>query len=419
MSENTMPAAIMSQSAPVVRAPVDASATFAILVSLSVCHMLNDLNQSLVPALYPILKQSYHLDFAQIGLITLAFQLTASMLQPVVGMVTDRRPQPFSLPVAMSCSLIGLLLLSVADSYPMILLAAALVGIGSSVFHPEASRVARMASGGRYGFAQSLFQLGGATGSAIGPLLAAFIVLPRGQGSVAWFSLIALVAIALLTYVGAWYNRHPAITARRGRRTPPPVATSPLPRATVIMAMSVILILLFSKNVYTASLSSYYIFYLIDKFHVTVQSAQLHLFVFLGAVAIGTFAGGPIGDRIGRKYVIWCSILGILPFTLVLPYANLFWTTVLSVVIGLVLASAFSAIIVYAHDLVPGKIGMISGLFFGLAFGMAGVGAAIMGWLADATSIAFVYRVCSFLPAIGLLTAFLPNLETGYRRSGA
>jgi FSR family fosmidomycin resistance protein-like MFS transporter len=415
MSENTMPAAIMSQSAPVVRAPVDASATFAILVSLSVCHMLNDLNQSLVPALYPILKQSYHLDFAQIGLITLAFQLTASMLQPVVGMVTDRRPQPFSLPVAMSCSLIGLLLLSVADSYPMILLAAALVGIGSSVFHPEASRVARMASGGRYGFAQSLFQLGGATGSAIGPLLAAFIVLPRGQGSVAWFSLIALVAIALLTYVGAWYNRHPAITARRGRRTPPPAATSPLPRATVIMAMSVILILLFSKNVYTASLSSYYIFYLIDKFHVTVQSAQLHLFVFLGAVAIGTFAGGPIGDRIGRKPVIWFSIVGALPFALMLPYASLMWTGVLSVVIGLILASAFSAIIVYAQELMPGRVGMVAGMMFGFSFGLGGLGAAALGRIADVTGIEFVYRVCSFLPVIGLLTAFLPNIEVRRR----
>jgi MFS transporter, FSR family, fosmidomycin resistance protein len=415
MSENTMPAAIMPQSALVVRAPVDASATFAILVSLSVCHMLNDLNQSLVPALYPILKQSYHLDFAQIGLITLAFQLTASMLQPVVGMVTDRRPQPFSLPVAMSCSLIGLLLLSVADSYPMILLAAALVGIGSSVFHPEASRVARMASGGRYGFAQSLFQLGGATGSAVGPLLAAFIVLPRGQGSVAWFSVVALVAIALLTYVGAWYNRHPAITARRGRRTPPSTATSPLPRATVIMAMSVILILLFSKNVYTASLSSYYIFYLIDKFHVTVQSAQLHLFVFLGAVAIGTFAGGPIGDRIGRKPVIWFSIVGALPFALMLPYASLMWTGVLSVIIGLILASAFSAIIVYAQELMPGRVGMVAGMMFGFSFGLGGLGAAALGRIADVTGIEFVYRVCSFLPVIGLLTAFLPNIEVRRR----
>ena len=415
MSENTLPAAVMANSAPAVRAPADTGTTFAILVSLSVCHMLNDLNQSLVPALYPILKQSYSLDFAQIGLITLAFQLTASMLQPVVGLVTDRKPQPFSLPIAMSCSLVGLLLLSVAASYPMILLAAALVGIGSSVFHPEASRVARMASGGRYGFAQSLFQLGGATGSAVGPLLAAFIVLPRGQGSVAWFSLIALVAMAMLTYVGAWYNRHPAMAARRGRRSPPQVASSPLPRRTVIMAMTVILVLLFSKNVYTASLSSYYTFYLIDKFHVTVQSAQLHLFVFLGAVAIGTFAGGPIGDRIGRKPVIWFSIVGALPFALMLPYASLMWTGVLSVVIGLILASAFSAIIVYAQELMPGRVGMVAGMMFGFSFGLGGLGAAALGRIADATGIEFVYQVCSFLPVIGLLTAFLPNIEVRRR----
>jgi FSR family fosmidomycin resistance protein-like MFS transporter len=411
MSENTMPAAAMAQPAPIVRAPVDTGTTFAILVSLSICHMLNDLNQSLVPALYPILKTSYHLDFAQVGLITLASQLTASMLQPVVGIVTDRRPQPFSLPIAMTCSLIGLLLLSVASSYGLILLASALVGIGSSVFHPEASRVARMASGGRYGFAQSLFQLGGATGSAVGPLLAAFIVLPRGQSSIAWFSLVALVAMALLTYVGTWYSRHPSMAARRGRRAPPPVVSSPVPRATVIMAMSVILILLFSKNVYTASLSSYYTFFLIEKFHVTVQSAQLHLFVFLGSVAIGTFAGGPIGDRFGRKPVIWFSILGALPFALLLPYASLMWTGVLSVVIGLILASAFSAIIVYAQELMPGRVGMVAGMMFGFSFGLGGLGAAALGRIADVTGIEFVYHICSFLPVIGLLTAFLPNIQ--------
>jgi FSR family fosmidomycin resistance protein-like MFS transporter len=420
MSENTMPAAALAPAVthpgPLVKAPVNTGTTFAILVSLSVCHMLNDLNQSLVPALYPILKTSYRLDFAQIGMITLAFQLTASMLQPVVGMVTDRRPQPFSLPIAMSCSLIGLLLLSVAGSYPMILLSAALVGMGSSVFHPEASRVARMASGGRYGFAQSLFQLGGSTGSAIGPLLAAFIVLPRGQGSIAWFSLVAMLAMALLTYVGAWYNRHPSMAARRGRRAPPAAATYPVPRATVIMAMSVILILLFSKNIYTASLSSYYTFYLIEKFHVTVQSAQLHLFVFLGAVAVGTFAGGPIGDRFGRKPVIWFSILGAFPFALMLPYASLMWTGVLSVAIGLILASAFSAIIVYAQELMPGRVGMVAGMMFGFSFGLGGLGAAALGRIADVTGIEFVYRVCSFLPVIGLLTAFLPNIED--RRRG-
>ena len=415
MSENTMPAAVIAQSGPVVRPQVDTGTTFAILVSLSVCHMLNDLNQSLVPALYPLLKTSYHLDFAQIGLITLASQLTASMLQPVVGMVTDRRPQPFSLPVAMSCSLVGLLLLSVANSYPVILCAAALVGVGSSVFHPEASRVARMASGGRYGFAQSLFQLGGSCGSATGPLLAAFIVLPRGQSSVGWFSLVALLAMAMLTYVGAWYNRHPAMEARRGRRVPPPAAVSPVPRATVIMAMSIILILLFSKNVYTASLSSYYIFFLIEKFHVTVQNAQLHLFVFLGAVAIGTFAGGPIGDRFGRKPVIWFSIVGALPFALLLPYASLLWTGVLSVIIGLIIASAFSAIIVYAQELLPGRVGMVAGMMFGFSFGLGGLGAAALGRIADVTGIEFVYHICSFLPVIGLLTAFLPNIEVRNR----
>ncbi len=415
MSENTLPAAAMVQSGPIVRPNADTGTTFAILMSLSVCHMLNDLNQSLVPALYPILKTSYGLDFAQIGLIALASQLTASMLQPVVGLVTDRYPQPFSLPVAMTCSLVGLLMLSMANSYSLILVSAALVGVGSSVFHPEASRVARMASGGRYGFAQSLFQLGGSAGSATGPLLAAFVVAPRGQGSIAWFSLVALLAMALLTYVGAWYSRHPSIAARRGRRVPAQAISSPVPRATVIMAMSVILILLFSKNVYTASLSSYYTFFLIEKFHVSVQSAQLHLFVFLGAVAVGTFAGGPIGDRVGRKPVIWFSILGALPFALLLPYASLMWTGILSVVIGLIVASAFSAIIVYAQELLPGRVGMVAGMMFGFSFGLGGLGAAALGRIADSTGIEFVYRLCSFLPAIGLLTAFLPNIEVRKR----
>jgi FSR family fosmidomycin resistance protein-like MFS transporter len=299
----------------------------------------------------------------------------------------------------------------------MILVAVALVGVGSSVFHPESSRVARMASGGQHGLAQSVFQVGGNTGSALGPLLAAAVVLPGGQRSIAWFSAAALLAIVVLVRIGAWYKGHGAVRAKAAAilhdRRPP------LSRRKTGVALAVLMALVFSKYFYLASLTSYYTFFLMSRFHVPVRSAQIHLFVFLGAVAAGTFIGGPVGDRIGRKYVIWCSILGILPFTLALPYANLFWTTILSVVIGLVLASAFSAIIVFAHDLVPGKIGMISGLFFGLAFGMAGVGAAIMGWLADATSIAFVYRVCSFLPAIGLLTAFLPNLETGYKRSRA
>jgi FSR family fosmidomycin resistance protein-like MFS transporter len=385
--------------------------TLTILVSLSLCHFLNDLNQSLVPAIYPILKDSYRLDFGQIGLITLAFQLTASLLQPVVGLVTDKRPQPFSLPIAMGCSLLGLLLLSAANSYPLILLAAAMVGLGSSVFHPESSRVARMASGGRYGFAQSLFQLGGSAGSAVGPLLAAFVVVPRGQGSIAWFSAAALLAMVMLANVSAWYARHPAMVARRGRRAPVPVPASPLPKAKVYMALAVILVLLFSKNVYTASLSSYYTFYLIQKFGLSVQHAQYMLFAFLGAVAAGTFAGGPIGDRFGRKPVIWFSILGTFPFALILPYAGLLWTGILSVIIGLILASAFSAIVVYAQELLPGRIGLVAGMMFGFSFGLGGLGAAALGRIADVTGIETVYQVCSFLPLIGLMTALLPNIE--------
>lgn len=391
----------------------DSGTTFAILVSLSICHLLNDMNQSLVPALYPIFKESYHLDFGQIGLITLAFQFTASMLQPVVGMVTDKYPQPFSLPVAMCCSLVGLLMLSVVDSYELILVSAALIGIGSSVFHPESSRVARMASGGRYGLAQSLFQVGGSTGSAIGPLLAAFVVGTRGQSSIAWFSAAALLAIAVLTYVSVWYNAHPAMQARRGRRAPAAVAGTqgPLGRRQVILALGIVLILLFSKNVYTASLSSYYTFYLIEKFQVSVQNSQLLLFLFLGAIAAGTFAGGPIGDRFGRKPVIWFSIVGALPFTLILPYAGLWGTAVLTVLIGLIMASAFSAILVYAQELMPGRVGMVAGMMFGFSFGLGGLGAAALGEVADRTSIETVYIACSFLPLIGLLTAFLPHVE--------
>jgi FSR family fosmidomycin resistance protein-like MFS transporter len=382
----------------------------AILVSLSVCHLLNDMNQSLVPAMYPILKDTYHLDFGQIGLITLAFQLTASMLQPVVGLVTDRRPQPYSLPIGMLSSLIGLLLLAVANSYGTILCAAALVGLGSSVFHPESSRVARMASGGRHGFAQSLFQVGGSTGSAIGPLLAAFIVVPRGQGSIAWFSAAALLAIFLLANVSLWYSRNMKPRSAGGisaRGT----AYTMLSRKKVLGAIAILIALLFSKNVYTSSLSSYYTFYLIHKFGLSVQNAQIHLFVFLGAVAAGTFGGGPIGDRFGRKPVIWFSILGAFPFALMLPYASLFWTGVLSVAIGLILASAFAAIIVYAQELVPGRVGLMAGMFFGFSFGLGGLGAAVLGQVADWTSIDTVYRLCSFLPLIGLLTAFLPNIE--------
>ena len=379
---------------------------FRILASLSVCHLLNDLLQSLLPAVYPILKSSYHLDFVQVGLITATSQLTASLLQPLVGMYTDRRPMPYSLAVGMGFTLSGLLALSAAPDFQMILVAVALVGMGSSVFHPESSRVARMASGGQHGLAQSLFQVGGNAGTALGPLLAAFIVVPFGQHSIAWFSSIALLAIFLLTHIGHWYkaNRRILQTARDAHAAL--IASS----RKIARAVTVLIALVFSKFFYLVSLTSYYTFFLMTKFNVSVRSSQIHLFVFLGAVAAGTIIGGPVGDRIGRKRVIWWSILGPLPFTLTLPYANLFWTTILTIPIGLLLASAFPAIIVYAQELVPGRVGAISGLFFGLAFGMGGIGAALLGELADFTSIEFVYRVCAFLPALGLLTAFLPNL---------
>jgi FSR family fosmidomycin resistance protein-like MFS transporter len=363
--------------------------------------------QSLLPAIYPILKSSFRLDFGQVGLITLTYQLTASLLQPLVGLYTDRRPQPYSLPVGMGFTLTGLFLLAIAPRFGILLCAAALMGMGSSVFHPESSRVARMASGGQLGLAQSVFQVGGNLGSSLGPLLAAFIVLPRGQSSVAWFSLAALLGIFVLINVGRWYKTH-ELTKSRSKHSREHAV---LPRRKIVISLAVLVALIFSKYFYLASLTSYYTFYLMSKFHVTVQSAQIHLFLFLGAVAGGTIIGGPVGDRLGRKVVIWCSILGVLPFTLALPYANLFWTSVLSVVIGLILASAFSAILVYAQELLPGKVGMISGLFFGFAFGMAGIGAAVLGELADFTDIHFVYRVCSFLPVIGLLTAFLPDLR--------
>lgn len=370
--------------------------------------------QSVIPAIYPILKTQFKLDFSQIGLITLTSQLTASLLQPVVGLYTDARPTPYSLPIGMGFTVIGLLLLSAAPGFATILIAVALVGMGSSVFHPESSRVARMASGGRHGLAQSLFQVGGNAGSALGPLLAAFIVLPHGQPSIAWFSGAGLLAIFFLTRVGGWYKERRA--ARAVARHAADQTHARLSNRKIAGAMLVLIALVFSKYFYLASLVSYYTFYLIDKFHVSVQTAQIQLFIFLGAVAVGTIAGGPVGDRIGRKYVIWVSILGVLPFTLLLPHANLFWSGVLTVIIGLVLASAFSAILVYAQELVPGKVGTISGLFFGLAFGMGGIGAALLGRLADATSIGFVYRVCAFLPAIGLLTVFLPNVEPARTR---
>ena len=379
-----------------------------VLLAISFSHLLNDLIQSLIPAIYPLLKASYGLSFGQIGLLTLTFQITASLLQPIVGSFTDRRPMPFSLPVGMGFTLLGLLLLSQAHSFAMLLLAAGLVGMGSSVFHPESSRVARMASGGRHGLAQSVFQVGGNAGQAIGPLAAAFVIMPRGQGSVAIFAMVALLGIAILYGVGRWY----AATVRfRSRMKQASVAASTLPHRKVVLAVCVLLVLIFSKYFYTASLASYYTFYLIDRFHVPVQQAQIFLFVYLGAFATGTLVGGPIGDWIGRKYVIWVSILGVLPFTLAMPYANLFWTVALTIPIGLVLSSAFSAILVYAQELMPGRVGTVSGLFFGFAFGMGGLGAAVLGQAADHIGIIAVYRICAFLPAIGLLTAFLPNIE--------
>jgi len=399
-----------------IRSHAEENTLFAILVALSFSHLLNDMIQSLIPAMYPILKDSFRLSYSQIGLITLTFQLTASLLQPVVGLYTDRYPKPYSLAIGMGFTLVGLLLLSVAGSFPMILISAGLVGMGSSVFHPESSRMARAASGGRHGLAQSLFQVGGNTGSAIGPLLAAFIVVPRGQSSIAWFSIAAILAIAVLFHVGRWYrghlsNRQAHPRARAGGGTPA------YTRARVAFSIGILMCLIFSKYIYLVSLSNYYTFYLIDKFALSVPAAQIYLFVFLGAVAVGTVIGGPIGDRFGYKFVIWGSILGVLPFTLILPHANLFWTGILTVPIGLILASAFSAIMVYAQELLPGRVGLVAGLFFGFAFGVAGLGAAALGKMADLTSIAFVYRVCSFLPLIGLLTALLPNLETASSRA--
>ncbi|HTR07769.1 MAG TPA: MFS transporter [Paraburkholderia sp.] len=387
---------------------------YSVLGAISFSHLLNDMIQSLILAIYPMLKDNFSLSFTQIGLITLTYQITASMLQPLVGVYTDKRPLPYSLPVGMGFTLCGLLLMSVAPSFGVLLVAAALVGCGSSVFHPESSRVARMASGGRHGLAQSLFQVGGNAGSSLGPLLAAAVVIPHGQRSISWFSAAALVGMVVLTQIGRWYKAHP--TMKKKRAEAPHVA---LPRRRVAAAMGVLVLLVFSKYFYLASINSYFTFYLIDRFHLSVQAAQVHLFVFLAAVAAGTIIGGPVGDRIGRKYVIWGSILGVAPFTLLLPYANLFWTGVLTVIIGVVLASAFSAILVYAQELIPGKVGMVAGLFFGFAFGLGGIGAAVLGQLADATSISFVYKVCSFLPLIGILTVLLPNIEVKRAKKAA
>jgi FSR family fosmidomycin resistance protein-like MFS transporter len=380
---------------------------FAVLAAISFCHLLNDMMQSLLPALYPMLKGSYHMSFGQIGLLTFTFQFTASLLQPLVGAMADRTPRPYSLAAGMGFTLAGLLLLALAGSYSLLLLAAALIGTGSSVFHPESSRVARMASGGQHGLAQSMFQVGGSLGSAAGPLLAAFIVLPNGQSSVAWFSAVALLGMFVLFNVGHWYKAHGIRRLEHAARTRA-IAASP---RRVAGAIAVLLALIFSKYFYLASITSYYTFYLIEHFHQSVRSSQLHLFVFLAAAAVGGMIGGPIGDRIGSKTIIWVSIVGVLPFTLLLPHANLLWTSVLTVPIGLILASAFPAIVVYAQDLLPGRTGTVAGLFFGLAFGMGSVGAAVLGTVADRFGVDAVYRICAFLPVIGLLAGFLPDVQ--------
>ncbi len=384
---------------------------YSILFSISFSHMLNDTMQSLIPSIYPLLKNSFNLNFAQIGLIQLTFQLTASILQPVVGTFTDKRPQPFSLAIGMCFTLIGLIFISFANSYAAILVSVALIGTGSSIFHPESSKIAFLASGGRRGFAQSVFQVGGNLGTAIGPLLAAFVIVRFGRSHAGYFGILALLAIAILIYVGRWAK--PRMLRLRAEKKKGNLKEyhSALTKRQVHVSVAILLILIFSKYFYLASIGSYYTFYLIEKFHVSIRDSQFFLFAFLAASAMGTYFGGPLGDRFGRKYVIWFSILGAAPFTLLLPYVSLFWTAVLSVIIGFIISLAFPAIIVYAQELMPGKIGMISGLFFGFAFGMGGLGSALLGILADATDIYFVYHVCAFLPLIGLITWKLPDLK--------
>jgi FSR family fosmidomycin resistance protein-like MFS transporter len=381
--------------------------SFTVLFAIGFCHLLNDMMQALLPAIYPTLKTQFHLNFAQIGLVTLTFQCTASLFQPVVGYFADLKPMPYSLALGMVSTLMGLLVLSVAPNYPVLLVAGMMIGLGSAVFHPESSRVARMASGGRYGLAQSVFQVGGNTGQAISPLTAALLVATYGQRSIVWYAGLALLGIITLFNVGTWYKHHGLQRIKSHQA----VRESGLPRCKIVTSLVILLMLIFSKFFYLASIGNYYTFYLIRTFGVSVQNAQVHLFYFLGAVAVGTLLGGPLGDKIGRKYVIWFSILGMLPFTLMLPYANLFWTGILSVIIGLVMASAFPAIVVYAQELLPGRVGMISGLFFGLSFGLGGIGAEVLGTVADATSITYVYKICAFLPAIGLFAVFLPSFK--------
>jgi FSR family fosmidomycin resistance protein-like MFS transporter len=413
IEDETLVAPVVVEDVPssALKSAVVAGPAYVVLAGISFSHFLNDTMQSLISSVYPILKESYSLDYTQIGLITLAFQFTASLLQPVIGHITDKKAQPFSLALGMGFTFFGLLLLSVAARYPVILIAAALVGLGSAVFHPESARIARLASGGRYGFAQSVFQLGGSFGTSMGPVLAALIVVPFGQPSIAWFSSIAFLAIVILWRIGVWYQ--PQIASKK---FPAPKAHPNAPSSgRVRIALVVLVALLFSKQLYVSSLSSYYIFYLIDKFGVSTQAAQFYLFIFLAANAVGAFFGGPLGDRFGRKYIIWLSILGALPFTLALPYAGLYASAVLTIFIGLIISSATSSIIVFAQELMPHRFGMISGVFFGVAFGIGGLGAAVLGRVADQMGMAFVYQVCAFLPAIGLLAVFLPKMPSGAR----
>ena len=402
MSTSSSPSSTTSATTPAVP-----GAVMQILLSVAFVHLLNDCVQAVLPSIYPLLKHEFNLTFTQVGLITLTFQCTASLLQPWIGLYTDKRPIPFLLPAGMCVTLLGVGLLAWANSYPMLLVAAGMIGVGSSTFHPEASRVARLASGGRFGFAQSVFQVGGNAGSALGPLLAAAIVVGRGQAEIAWFMLLVLVAVAVLVGVSRWYSHHLMNMVKKAALHAGPA----LPRKKVIQALAVLALLVFSKYIYMASLQTYYTFFLIEKFKLPVGTAQMYLFLFLASVALGTFAGGPIGDKIGRKRVIWFSILGAAPFTIALPYADLFWTGVLSVMIGLVMSSAFSAIVVFAQELVPGKVGLISGIFFGLMFGISGVGAAAMGSIADVHGIAQVYQIASFLPLLGILAVLLPSID--------
>lgn len=396
-------------SAAVSRAVVNAT-VFPILFTISFAHLLNDMLQSVIPSIYPLIKSNLHLTFSQIGLITFTFQITASLLQPFVGQYTDKFPKPYSLAIGMGFTLAGLVVLSLATGFVPILVAVGLVGVGSSIFHPEASRVAHLASGGKRGLAQSIFQLGGNAGSAIGPLLAAAIIIPHGQSNAIWFAIAAILGIFILSKIAVWYKEH--LVLRTTKKGSAEVVDNGLSTSRVVVSIGILLVLIFSKYFYMASMSSYFTFYLIDKFHLSIQQAQLHLFIFLGAVAAGTLLGGPLGDRFGRKYIIWISILGVAPFTLLLPHVNLFWTAVLSAIIGVILASAFSAILVYAQELVPGKVGMIAGLFFGFAFGMGGLGSALLGKLADLTSIGYVFKVCAYLPLIGIITGLLPGLKS-------